>query len=483
MVNLVPMSVLERLIGTTRYQRCLEWFFRPVDSSSMAVFRASFGAILLWEVTRYFDHNWIKSYYTGKTMYFTYPGFSWVHPLPSLELMEAHFILMGALATMVMVGFCYRFAAAGLAVGFSYVFLLEQARYLNHFYFVILVSVVMIFIPAHRSWSMDSWIKRRFSWWPFLKTPSPYTDNWGFWAIRAQFGITYFYGGIAKLNEDWLRGYPLRDWIADETDVIFIGQWVQERWMGLFLSYSGLIMDLLFVPLLLYKRTRWIGFIAALAFHYMNDQMFSIGIFPIFMVAGTCMFWEADWPKRVWDFCTLDKVQREKLLLNITTDPAYVGGATTGMQKLLAGFMVCFFAYQFLFPFRHFLYPGSVHWTEEGHMYSWHMKLRSKTGRIEFRIKDPDSGREFTVDPDDYLNKRQERKMRTRPTMILQFAHWLRDNYREQGMTNVEVYVDSFASLNGRPEQRLIDPTVDLAQVKWSIWPAEWIVPLYTERE
>ena len=455
----------------------------------MAVFRASYGAIMVWEVTRYFDHNWIKSYYTGKTLYFTYPGFSWVHPLPSLELMEAHFILMGVLATMVMVGLCYRFAAAGLAVAFSYVYLLEQARYLNHFYFVILVAVAMICIPAHRSWSMDSWLKRRFSWWPFLKEHSPYTDNWGLWAIRAQFGITYFYGGIAKLNEDWLQGYPLSDWIADETDVIFIGQWVQERWMGLFLSYSGLIMDLLLVPLLLYKPTRWVGFIAALAFNFMNDQMFSIGIFPIFMVAGTFMFWEADWPKRVWDYCTLDqvrsakcKVRRAKLLFKFTTDPD-LAKAPSGRQKLLAGFMVVFFAYQFLFPFRHWLYPGSVHWTEEGHKYSWHMKLRSKRGRIEFRIKDPDSGREFTVDPGDYLNKRQERKMRTRPTMILQFAHWLRDKYKEQGMTNVEVYADSFASLNGREEQRLIDPSVDLAKERWSIFPQDWIVPLHTARK
>ena len=511
MVNLSPMSVLERLIGSSRYQQLLAWFFRPIDGSSMALFRMGYGGIMLWEVTRYFDHNWIKSYYSGKEFYFTYPGFSWVVPWPSLELMEAHFILIGVLSTMVFLGLCYRVAAAGLAVTFSYVYLLKQARYLNHFYFVILVAVAMIFIPANRSWSADSWLKKRVSWWPFLKNCSPYTDNWGLWAIRAQFGITYFYGGLAKLNEDWLRGYPLSDWIADETDVIFIGQWVAERWMGLFLSYAGLILDLLFVPLLLYKPTRWLGFVLALAFNFMNDQMFSIGIFPLFMVIGTFTFFEADWPKRFWDFCTIEggkhveacgkrasllASEKAKLLLARPKLPRSEGGFkfTTSLrssratdwqagQRLLAGFMVVFFAYQFLFPFRHFLYPGSVHWTEEGHMYAWHMKLRSKRGRTEFTIKDPDSGRAFKIDPDDYLNNRQERKMRTRPMMILQFSHWLRDNYREQGMKNVEIYVDSFASLNGREEQRLVDPSYDLAQIEWSVWPAEWIVPLHTERK
>jgi len=155
----------------------------------------------------------------------------------------------------------------------------------------------------------------------------------------------------------------------------------------------------------------------------------------------------------------------------------------TTQKRVVAGFMVVFFAFQFLFPFRHFLYPGVVHWTEEGHMYSWHMKLRSKGGRARFVIKDPDSGREFQIDPDDYLNGRQERKMSTRPDMILQFAHWLRDNYREQGMENVEVYALVTASLNGRERQDLIDPTVNLAKVEWSLWPADWIVPLSSERE
>jgi hypothetical protein len=455
--------------------------YAPMDGSSMALFRMGYGGIMLWEVTRYFDHNWIKSYYSGKVLYFTYPGFSWVHPWPTLELMEWHFILIGVLSFLVMVGLCYRFAAVGLAVAFSYVYLLEQARYLNHFYFVILVAIAMIFIPAHRCLSADSWIKRRFDWWPFLKKRSLYADTWSVWAIRAQFGITYFYGGIAKLNTDWLHGQPLSKWISNDSHLPFIGPYVHEQWMGLALSYAGLITDLAFVPLLLWRKTRWFGLLLALSFNLMNDRLFSIGIFPWFMIIGTTMFMEPDWPKWLWDRftytaseCTQVVFARSQALAKQSKQLLTISSG----QKLLAGFMVAFFAYQFLFPFRHFLYPGVVHWTEEGHMYSWHMKLRSKRGRIDFTIKDPDSGRVFKVNMKDYLNKRQRRKMSTRPMMILQFAHWLRDNYREQGMTNVEVYVDSFASLNSRPEQRLIVPSVDLAKVNWSIFPVSWIVPL-----
>ena len=481
MVNSGTMSVLERLIGDSRYSRLLTWMYKPVDGASIAVFRFGYGAIMLWEVTRYFEHNWIKSYYTDKLIYLKYPGFSWVHPWPTLELMEWHFILIAVLGTMVMVGFCYRFAATFLAVTFSYVYLLEQARYLNHFYFVILVAVAMIFVPANRSWSVDSFLKRRYNWWPFLDRCSSFTDNWGVWAVKAQFGITYFYGGIAKLNHDWLRGQPLTKWISNDSHLPLIGPYVHEEWMGLALSYAGLITDLAFVPLLLWRKTRWFGLLLALSFNVMNDQLFSIGIFPIFMIVGTTLFMEPDWPKRFWDFCTLSKdkcAASIRIRLASAKEQSSLLSKITTRQKLLAGFMVAFFAFQFLFPFRHFLYPGTVHWTEEGHMYSWHMKLRSKRGRVEFIIKDPKSGRMFSVDPDDYLTKRQERKMSTRPTMMLQFAHWLRDHYQEQGMINVEVYAESFAALNGRPEQRFIDPSVDLAKVNWSIFPAHWILPL-----
>ncbi len=202
---------MKRIIGNERFERILRWMYTPVDGSSMAVFRVGYGAIMFWEVTRYFDHGWIERYYTGKEYYFTYPGFSWVHPWPTLELMEWHFIVMAILGLMIMVGLCYRFAATAMFFVFSYIYLLEQARYLNHFYFVILVAFTMIFVPANRGYSLDAWIKREWPNWPFVNVRSFCVDQWAVWAVKIQFGITYFYGGIAKLNEDWLRGYPLSD--------------------------------------------------------------------------------------------------------------------------------------------------------------------------------------------------------------------------------------------------------------------------------
>lgn len=49
-------------------------------------------------------------------------------------------------------------------------------------------------------------------------------------------------------------------------------------------------------------------------------------------------------------------------------------------------------------------------------------------------------------------------------------------------MTDVSIYVDVWRSLNGRFQQRLVDPRVDLLQAEWSPFrPTPWIMPLLTE--
>ena len=56
------------------------------------------------------------------------------------------------------------------------------------------------------------------------------------------------------------------------------------------------------------------------------------------------------------------------------------------MPRPAAVLLVLFCAWQLLFPLRHHLYPGPVTWTEEGHKYSWRMKLRDKDGWVRFRL-------------------------------------------------------------------------------------------------
>ena len=153
-------------------------------------------------------------------------------------------------------------------------------------------------------------------------------------------------------------------------------------------------------------------------------------------------------------------------------------------QNLVLGFIVLWISIQVLVPLRHLLYPGNVSWTEEGHRFSWQMKLRDKDAIAEFTVRDPSNGREWRVDGERYLASHQAREMETRPDMILQYAHHLARMWeKDRGVANAEVRVRVCASLNGRAPQLMIDPQRDLARVERNLRHADWILPLDTPFE
>ncbi len=74
----------------------------------------------------------------------------------------------------------------------------------------------------------------------------------GLWLLRIIVGVPYFFGGIAKINEDWLSGRPLDSWLAERADTFpILGQFFTETWFVYFFAYSGFLLDLLAVPFLL----------------------------------------------------------------------------------------------------------------------------------------------------------------------------------------------------------------------------------------
>jgi hypothetical protein len=76
-------------------------------------------------------------------------------------------------------------------------------------------------------------------------------------------------------------------------------------------------------------------------------------------------------------------------------DPRLLG---TGRRKTLA-LLTLWASVQLLVPLRHYVIPGSVHWTEEGHRYSWYMLLRQKYGTVFFEVTDPSVGHSWRVNP------------------------------------------------------------------------------------
>ncbi len=131
---------------------------------------------------------------------------------------------------------------------------------------------------------------------------------------------------------------------------------------------------------------------------------------------------------------------------------------------------------------RHWLYPGSVAWTDEGHRFSWRMKLRDKEGAAAFQITDPETGQSWTANLGRYLPRWQYNEMVERPDMLQQFAQYLGDQETQPGHARVQVRVDAEISLNGRRRQPMIDPGVDLGAIPRSLRPASWITELTAPR-
>ena len=437
--------------------------FAPVDISCLVFLRIVFGAIMVWEVCRYFAHGWIGSDFIEPVFHFTYLGFGWVKPWAG-DGMYVHFAVLGVCAACIMVGFHYRIAAALFFVGFTHVFLIEAAYYLNHFYLICLLSFLMIFIPCERSLSIDAW--RR----PELR--SDVAPAWTLWLLRAQTGIVYFFGGVAKINADWLQGEPMRKWLHGKTDFPVLGAWFHEEWMVYFFVLGGMLLDLLIVPFLLWRRTRVPAFLAGTAFHLMNARLFNIGIFPWLMLGALLIFFPPDTPRRIALACGLPWAAAPSQAAEPVTAPL------SRRQKLIVSLLALYMLAQILIPLRHFLYPGDVSWTGEGHRFSWRMKLREKHGKASFTVTDPQGGKSWAIDPDRYLTSEQRGKMSTNPQMILQFGHFLAGQKRLEGYDDVEVRVRAMVALNGRKPQLLVDPTVDLARERASMLPARWIMPL-----
>ncbi|NNE91666.1 MAG: HTTM domain-containing protein, partial [Verrucomicrobiales bacterium] len=278
-------------------------------------------------------------------------------------------------------------------------------------------------------------------------------------------------GGIAKMNSDWLQAEPVRMWLANKTDYPLIGPVLGMEATAWIVSYGGMLFDLVLPFLLLSKKTRPWAFGAMVLFHMTNEMLFTIGIFPVMATALTTVFFPADWPRRVFSTHWFSKTAVEWK----RNWPAQTVRARVGAYAVL-GFTFIYMAIQVGMPLRHFFYPGNANWTEEGHKWAWHMKLRDKDSRGDLLVVD-ENGRRRTVDPD-LLPSWQTRKCTTRPDLLLQFAQHMGKGYERSGVKGVRVYSRIKCSLNGRPHRYLVDPNLDLMQVKDGLKYARGIPPL-----
>lgn len=425
---------------------------RQVDVASQAAFRALFGAVMFVAVLRFVAKGWVATQLTEPAFHFTYGPFALVRPWPE-PWMHVHFAVLAIAAAGIALGLFYRVSATVFFVGFTYVELIDKATYLNHYYLVSVLSALLVVLPAGRAFSID--VRRR----PELRVDT--VPAWTLMAMRFQVGLVYFFAGLAKLNSDWLvRAEPLKMWLSARTGVPVVGTLLGEEWVAYVASYAGALFDLGIVWLLLIRRTRVVAFASLVVFHVVTAALLPIGMFPCIMVAAATVFLDSSWPRR-W------------------LAVAGRSGSTAGMiglrvPRAVAGVVALHCVVQMILPLRGAFGGTSSAWTVRGFNFAWKVMIAEKAGVASFRIRDRREGGSTTVAPRAYLTAAQERAMAQDPEMIRSLALEIAKDVRRKRGRDVSVFADAFASINGRPSSRLIDPAVDLT----GLLPSTWIRPL-----
>ena len=419
----------------------------PVDIASLAAFRILLGGLLFVSIARLWAKGLIASEYVEPGFLFRHYRFAWL-PAPG-QGAYLTFAALLVLALCLTIGLYTRASAALFCLLFSYVHLLDQTHYLNHYYQVSLLTFLLALSPAGNLGSVDAWRARGT-----LPTHMP---AWLLHLFRFQVGVVYFFAGLAKLGPDWLvLGQPLRTWLAANTEIPLLGPLFAQAWFAVGMSWLAAFYDLTIPLWLSLRRTRPLAYLAVVVFHLLTARLFEIGMFPYLMMVSSLLFMSPSWPRR-WLFGSYALPAIAKPL---------VGGR--------ALFVSLYVALQLLVPLRCFLYPGNTLWTEQGYRFAWRVMLMEKTGATELTLVDRQTGARRTVFPRTYLTRSQTKAMATQPDMILAFAKHLAALERARGR-DVAVYADALAVLNGRRPAPLIAADVDLTQVEDGFADKPWI--------
>ena len=430
------------------------WLFRHIDNSALIVFRIIFGLLCFLESVGAIFTGWIKRTLVDPDFTFNFIGFEFLQPLPG-NGMYYYYAIMGVFGLLIMLGYKYRFSMFAFFIMWSATYLMQKSSYNNHYYLLMLLSGIMVFLPANKYASLDAKLN------PEIKIYS--MPQWCRWVVIIQLFIVYTYASIAKIYPDWLDATVIEFMMKGKKNYFLVGDFLQQKWLHYVLAYGGIIFDGLIIPLLLFKPTRKYAFIASVFFHVFNSIIFQIGIFPYLSLAFSLFFFPSEKIQKIFlkkkPFFNSKNVVIPKL-----------------KTPLIIGFLI-YFIIQIGLPLRHHFIDDNVLWTEEGHRLSWRMMLRSKSGKTTYWVKNKETGIRSYVDLKKYLSKKQIRAASTKPDVMWQFSQHLKQKFKEDGQ-DVAVFINSKVSVNGKPYKTFINPDINIANEEWQIFKHNnWILP------
>ena len=260
-----------------------ENLFQPVDALPLGIFRFLFGLLLCIEFL-VLSRGTFPYYYIKPSFHFTYPLFDFLGLKPlSQPFLRLIFYVLQISAVGIMLGLFTRISLIVFTSAFGYFFFMESSVYTNHYYLIFLLSLLLCFGHSGSIFSFDSLINKNIR--------KDQVDYWEFFLLRFQICVVFLFGGLAKLNADWLiHAAPL--YLNLVKHFSFLGYPLQEKWMAVVLSWGGMLSDFGLGILLVINRWHKLTFIWLCLFNGMNILFFGLGIktFPYLMLATYILF-------------------------------------------------------------------------------------------------------------------------------------------------------------------------------------------------
>lgn len=438
-------------------------FNRTTAITPLVFYRVVFGFLMMASQIRFYLKGWVVDCFFGSNFQFKYQFFEWVQPLQSISQMKLLVLLCAFFAFCIALGFMYRLTSVLFLISFTYLELIEKAWYLNHYYFVSLVAFLLCLMPAHRYFSIDSWL------WPKIK--QFWVPVWTITSLKVMMSLVYFFAAIAKINPDWmLANQPLKIWLTAQTELPILNVLFSPKLSAALFSYGGFFYDFTIPFLLWNKKTRPYAFVLVVFFHVMTAVLFQIGMFPWIMLMGSLIFVSHEEWAKIFKGNFPFKIEGN---LAIKTKTSFV----------LKGVLALFFLLQIALPLRKYFYNENHLWTERNYRFAWHVMLMEKNGYTEFTVIDSITGRKWKEVPKKRLTEVQNKQMSFQPDMIWEYALYLERIYREEkNVKDPIVYVYNRVSLNGRSSQELVPADMDLTKIKNHTELYNNLVPLKEER-
>ena len=276
-----------------------ELFSAPSDGTTAAFFRVAIGLLSMWQafgvwlnLERYYSQDGFIPFEVVKDN-----GWIWLSPLAwapsSTVMLHAVWGLFAVAALLLTIGFHPRVAA--LVVAYLHVGLQLRNPYILNSgdrLFMIVVALGAAMPLAHR-FSVHAWLRARKGLGAF-----PAATVWGQRLVGIQIAYVYLNSAISKLaNERWQNGMALRDVLASPVFAEW-PKWVDFKPLIWALTYSTLLLELLFPAFVWFKRPRRWLLLWGVGFHVGIDVTMMIPIFSYIMIIGYIAFLtddETDW--------------------------------------------------------------------------------------------------------------------------------------------------------------------------------------------